>query len=247
MVSRKPFQGVFNVIQFNKGFYFPALAGILVLGMISFFSENAPIRSIASVLWIIGLIPTLASLTITYWIYDLSNVYDLPWLSSSTESLQIAQIHAGFDECTPQLKELFPQAKLFEFDFYNEEKQTEPSIKIARAKYPPSSETVSIAFDMIPLPDASVDILHLMFAAHEIRTDAEREIFLKECKRILKEDGRIYIIEHWRDGWNFLAYTIGFFHFHSYKTWTRNFRNTKLLVEHVENITPFVHCFILKK
>ncbi|MBY0534387.1 MAG: class I SAM-dependent methyltransferase [Chitinophagaceae bacterium] len=247
MVTRSPFQGVVNVVQFNLRFYLLALITCTALALLAVFSADPLLRIVAWIACGSSLVPTVVSLIITHLIYDRSNLYQLPWLESSEKRFQLAQIHAGFDECTPQLKQLFPNATIVEFDFFNEKNQTEPSIKKARQKYPPSPNTISISYRHIPLADASTEIVHLMFAAHEIRNHEERSVFLNECSRVLKSEGRIYIIEHLRDPWNFLAYTIGFFHFHSLQTWKQNFAEAGLKIERIQNITPFVHCFILNK
>ena len=48
-----------------------------------------------------------------------------------------------------------------------------------------------------------------------LATETERTLFFKELHRILKREGELVIVEHLRDLPNFLAYTIGFFHYWS--------------------------------
>ena len=91
------------------------------------------------------------------------------------------------------------------------------------------------------------DQVYLIFAAHEIRDEKERDIFFQEVKRVLKPDGQIIITEHLRDFSNFMAYTIGFFHFMPKKNWEKNFRSAGLSCVNKVKSTPFVTTFILEK
>ena len=136
----------------------------------------------------------------------------------------MVNIHAGFDETSILLSTKFPDAELIVFDFYDPEKHTEVSIKRARKAYPSYPNTKKIITSTIPLGDSCADKIFVTLAAHEIRDDNERIIFFKELYRILKTGGQIFVTEHHRDLYNFIAYTIGFFHFHSYSTWTNTFR-----------------------
>ncbi len=104
-----------------------------------------------------------------------------------------------------------------------------------------------ITASKIPLGDNSTDIVFAILSAHEIRKQQERNVFFKELRRILKPNGQIIVIKHLRDATNFLAYNIGFFHFHSRKSWLENFRAARLEIEKEIKITPFLTTFILKK
>jgi hypothetical protein len=55
------------------------------------------------------------------------------------------------------------------------------------------------------------------------------------------------VTEHLRDPANFLAYTIGFLHFHSRRTWLDTFQSAGLRVEREVKTTPFVTTFFLAK
>jgi hypothetical protein len=45
---------------------------------------------------------------------------------------------------------------------------------------------------------------------------------------LLKDDGKIIVTEHQRDLPNFIAYTIGFFHFYANRTWKKIFTQSAL-------------------
>jgi ubiquinone/menaquinone biosynthesis C-methylase UbiE len=237
---RKPLQGVRNIIRFNWHFYLFAFGLITVLIVAS--------SSLGSVIygwiaWLIAL-PVIVSLLVSLYVYDLSGFYRLNWLDTIPAGQNIVNINAGFDEISELLHQKFPENTLTVFDFYNPELHTEVSIKRARKAYPPYTGTIAITTSSIPLADNFADKILLVFAAHEIRNPAERINFFFELNRILKPNGEIIIIEHLRDVPNFLAYTIGFLHFASRKTWYETFKAAGFNVKETK-INPFVSKFIL--
>lgn len=242
---RKPFEGLTNILRFNRHFYLLALTLLVILFILTFqLKETYSLFLIISIT-LISLV-VLNSLIATYFIYDLSNLYTFDWLQKNQIKIKgtIVNIHAGFDETSSILKEKFPESKLIIYDFYDPQKHTEISIKRARKFRPLFPGTLAIQSGNIPLTDESVDTIFVTFAAHEIRNEAERMIFFKELNRILKDDGQIILTEHLRDLPNFLAFTIGFFHFLPRKAWKKIYQN--ILVKEFK-ITPFVHTFILHK
>jgi hypothetical protein len=84
-------------------------------------------------------------------------------------------------------------------------------------------------------------------SAHEIRDEQERVVFFKELGRIVKASGRIIVTEHLRDIPNFLAYNIGFLHFHSKTSWLNTFKESGLRIEKEIKNTTFISTFILVK
>ena len=144
------------------------------------------------------------------------------------------------------LKDRYPDCDLQVFDFYNPEVHTEISIKRARKAYPPFPETKSIKTNNLELMDNSVDVIFLIFSVHEIRDFNERLLFFKELKRILKPSGKMIVTEHLRDIPNFMAYTIGFFHFFSLENWLKIFAQSNFKIEKQIKTSPFVNNFVLK-
>ncbi|MGH9946775.1 MAG: methyltransferase, partial [Pyrinomonadaceae bacterium] len=59
--------------------------------------------------------------------------------------------------------------------------------------------------------------------------------------------GRMVVVEHLRDSWNFISYNIGAFHFHSRSEWLNCFRVAGFAVEREKKLTPFITAFFLKK
>jgi len=241
---RGKFTGVANIIRFNWHFYVIALPLIIFcLFFSSFLSGNLQI--ILIVLSLCGAAVIFTSLFVSWYIYDYSELYSLNWFNKLTlpGKTIIANINAGFDETSTLIKNKFPEASLDVFDFYDCKKHTEISIERARNAYPPYPGTKTISTDNAGLKNSSYDIIFLILAVHEIRNNSERVNFFKQLSLSLKPSGRIIIVEHQRDLMNFLAFNIGFFHFHSPKTWLQNFNDAGLKVLSINKLTPFLNIY----
>lgn len=243
---RSPFQGVSNVLRFNWHFYVVAAVGIMILLFSSqYLSKDWIWFSLATSSFI--LLTTLVSLFVTYYIYDLSKLYEFTWLdeTSTNRKIKILNINAGFDETSQIIATKFKDSELHICDFYDPKYHTEISIKRARKAYPPNPKTLKVKTDSLPYPDRAFDAVCVSFAAHEIRDLKERNQFFRELARVTNQDGKIFLTEHLRDTYNFLAYTIGFFHFYSKKSWMSIFNAAKLNLIQEKKTTAFVSTFIL--
>ncbi len=243
---RKPFQGVLNIIRFNWHLYVFAIAFLTSILLITQYFEN-PIQIIIYTVCILIFITTIVSLLTSFYIYDLSGLYKFSWIDLQDTDKTIVNISAGFDESSAILQRKFPKSKLIVFDFYDPEKHTEISIKRARKAFLPFPNTVSVETSNLHLTNDLVDKIFVILSAHEIRNENERITFFKELRRILKPNGNIYIMEHLRDLPNFLAYNIGFFHFHSKASWLKTFHGADLHLEKEIKLTPFISTFELTK
>jgi len=245
---RKQFQGVWNIIRFNWHFYLVAALLIIFLIITKNFLPDF-IQLFVFTSTIIITITILISLSISFFIYDLSDLYQLKWADELLKypTGKIVNINAGFDETSSILKKKFEKAELLVFDFYDPNRHTEVSIKRARKAYSSYPNTKSIQTSILPLADESVDAIFLILAAHEIRNKNERIVFFQELKRIIKPSGKIFVTEHLRNVPNFLAYNIGFFHFLSNSSWKETFKNAHLEIEQEIKTTPFITTFILNK
>lgn len=244
-IKRKPYQGVYNIVRFNWHFYVIAIISIAFLFYFkNFLSESLRINITILTLFISFSI--LFSLFISYIIYDVSPLYHFKFLPNLNNK-KVLNLTAGFDETSPILKNKFPEIYLTICDFYNEEKHTEVSIKRARKAYPTIENTLKISTDSLPFPDKTFDFVVAIFSAHEIRNNKERIQFFREINRITKPTGNIFVTEHLRDFYNFAAYNIGFFHFHSFQTWLQTFENSKLKISKKIKTTHFINTFILNK
>lgn len=243
---RKTGQGVGNIIRFNWHFY--ALALALLLGLTALRPSLSPgwAAGAGALMALVGL-TTVVSLLVSFYVYDVSQLYTLNWLPdlAGTKSAQLVNIHAGFDETSALLARRFPKAALTVLDFYDPNLHTEVAIRRARAAYPPYPGTQRVTATRLPLAPGGAERVFLFMAAHEIRQPAQRAAFLGEVRRLLAPDGQAVVVEHLRDLPNFLAYTIGVLHFYSSSEWRRVFRAAGLAVAHEEKITPFVSAFTL--
>jgi len=243
--ARRPFQGVLNILSFNRHFYF---IGIIVLVLLIFLVQYFHLPAVFS--WIIilaFLYGLIAPLIVSAYVYDFSGYYDFHWLGKlvtrEEEVQQIVNINAGFDETSFILEKNFPGAEIRVFDFYDAKRHTEPAIVRARKVSHVFPNTQVIASDYIPLDDNSIDIIFLLSAVHEIRSNEEKAIFLKECHRICKTDGEVIMVEHLRDFPNFLAFTVGFTHFFSKATWSQSFKRAGFASFEEIKFTPFMSIF----
>jgi SAM-dependent methyltransferase len=244
-IKRRNFQGVLNILSFNRHFYVFGLIALAII-IISYliFSWSTLFFGIVILAFLYGLIMPLI---VSAYVYDFSGYYNFDWLKNykftDSEDKQILNINAGFDETSFIIKNHFPKSDLKVFDFYNAKQHTEPAIIRARKVslvYPNTQQIISNA---IPLKDNSVDLIFLLSAAHEIRSQAEKIQFLKECHRVCKSTGEIIMIEHLRDFPNFVAFTVGFTHFFSKKTWKKAFEGAGFTTFAEQKFTPFMSIF----
>ena len=243
---RKPLQGVRNIIWFNWHFY--ALAGTLLIAALCiapWLGKN--LQLYIYIIFGIIFIPVFVSLLVSFYVYDLSGLYNFNWMkhSAAADKHIIININAGFDETSAVIQHKFPGAVFSVIDFYDPAKHTEVSIKRARNAYPPFAGTQQVQTDKLPFANNTASQVYIIFAAHEIRQPAERIRFFKELKRVLQPGGQVYVMEHLRDLPNFLAYNIGCLHFYSKRNWLRTFSEAGLTVQQHLKHTPFISTFIL--
>ncbi|MBO9563592.1 MAG: methyltransferase [Niastella sp.] len=247
-LSRKPMQGVYNIIRFNWHFFVMAIGGIITLLLLA--KYGSPILQALLIAIAIGmLLSMIISLTVSWYVYDRSALYTLNWMPATLSHPQahIVNIHAGFDETSALLARKYPDASLTVFDFYDPQLHTEVSIRRARKAYLPYPGTQAINTSHIPLEANTVDHIYLILAAHEIRSDEERTRLFTQLKNALRSNGAITVVEHLRDVNNFLAYNIGAFHFLSRYTWHNTFAQAGLQVDNNFSLTPFIAVYTLTK
>ena len=243
--KRRNFQGVLNILSFNRHFYYFGL-GVIAIVMLS----KCIITWNSILFW--GLIISFSyglviPLIISAYVYDFSGYYNFRWLKKlniiDNLAENIVNINAGFDETSFILKTKFRNTNLMVFDFYDQEKHTEIAITRARKVSLVYPNTTNISTSSIPLKDKSVDLIFLLSAAHEIRSFDEKVCFLRECKRICSNYGNVILVEHLRDLPNFLAFSVGFTHFFSKKTWIKAFREAGFHSCAEYKFTPFMSIF----
>jgi len=246
-LKRTRFQGLTNIIRFNRHFYMLAILFIAALLLIKSLVPPLPAILIIVLIWLIG-ISTVVSLLVSHYLYDRSGLYSLDWLGASgiEPKSNLINIHAGFDETSALLQMRYPEAKLLVYDFYDPKKHTEISIKRARKAYPAFPGTKTLNTENALLPVQCADAVFLIFAAHEIRQDAERIRFFRQLAGSLTATGKIIVLEHERNMYNFVAYNFGFFHFLLAKTWKKTFAAAGLIPASRQKLTPFLTLYHLK-
>lgn len=247
-IKRKKFQGVLNILSFNRHFY---IFGIAVLALIiishQIFKWSDILYWIIIISFLYGLIMPLL---VSAYVYDFSGYYNFKWLKKckidESEVKQILNINAGFDETSFIIKNNFPNADLNVFDFYDAERHTEPAIIRARKVSMVYPNTQQMKSNSMEMSDHSVDLIFLLSAVHEIRSNDEKIQFLKECHRVCKPNGKVIMVEHLRDLPNFFAFSVGFTHFFSKKIWKNVFKNSGFTTFEEVKFTPFMSIFICK-
>lgn len=244
-IKRRKFQGVLNILSFNRHFYFFGLAVLGLLFLSRFFiTWNETIFWIIITAFLYGLIMPLI---VSAYVYDFSGYYDFKWLNLVIQKNAypniIVNINAGFDETSFILEKHFPGAILKVYDFYNAKQHTEPAIIRARKVSQTYPDTQQVSTAELPLNDKIADMIFLLSAAHEIRSNKEKILFLKECHRICKTDGIVIMVEHLCDFPNFLAFSVGFTHFFSRSTWRKAFAHAGFSSFEETKFTPFMSVF----
>jgi SAM-dependent methyltransferase len=243
-MGRMRFQGVRNVVQFNWHFYLLAFLFATTLFIVGLLFRQPLLFIISGIL----VAQALISIVVSYVVYDRSRLYDLAWLDrlQIAEDADILNVHSGFDETSPGLTQKFPRSAIRVFDFYDEKKHTEVSIRRARRSAEQAAAT-KVTTTSLPVSDDSIDLCCVVFAAHEIRDDAERASFFRELRRSINLSGRIVVTEHLRDMPNLVAYNVGAYHFLPRSNWLATFGGADLRVLDEFKITPFVTTFVLGK
>lgn len=244
-LKRRKFQGMLNILSFNRHFYVAGFIDLCILCGSYFIFDWPPILFfVVLAAFLYGL---LMPLLVSAYVYDYSGYYDFQWLKQfglkDSPSQQILNINAGFDETSFILHDIFPESELKVYDFYDAKRHTERAIVRARKVSLVYPGTQQISTASIPLADNSTDLIFLLSAAHEIRKFEEKVQFLKECHRVCKPGARVMMVEHLRDLPNFLAYTIGFFHFFSKRTWQKAYAAAGFSPLTETKFTPFMSIF----
>jgi SAM-dependent methyltransferase len=244
---RNGYQGALNILRFNRAKYIGSLVmlgvgfGLLQFGLPPYVRYCLWTGMILTGYW------SVASLFVSHWVYDRSELYGWRWLKRILQPAPFCwvNIHAGLDESSHILREIFPAADSLILDIYDPSQMTEPAIVIARGQT--ASDCIAADYQKLPLKDDSVDVVFLLFAAHELRQSLAREQFFKELNRILIPRGKLVLVEHLRDWKNFAAFGPGAFHFYSRDEWLRLACSNLFATRMNFSLTPFVRAFVFEK
>jgi SAM-dependent methyltransferase len=167
----------------------------------------------------------VAALAVSWWVYDHSDLHEWRWLAPLMPhgAGRWALVHAGFDETGPLLPAALGGTAATVVDLSPWLPDPAPSLRRARRRHPapPAGATPATpeALPLGPLANDTCDTVLLVFAAHEVRDPHQRDRLFAELHRVLRPDGRVVLVEHLRDGPNFVAFGPGALHFRSRRTW----------------------------
>jgi hypothetical protein len=237
------------VVSFNRHFFAFALlscaVGIALIALV----DNPLVRALLGLGVAVASYFMVASVIASYFVYDASDLYKLEWWPARCLHEPPADgivVHAGFDPASSQIQAKFPYMRLRILDFFDAGKTTEASIQRAHRLAPPSAAEERIPAETWPVQTASQDVIFALSAAHELRKTEERVAFFREARRVIKNSGKIIVIEQLRDCWNFACFGVAAFHFLSRRTWMQSFAGASLTLKDEFAITPFMRAFVLQ-
>jgi SAM-dependent methyltransferase len=191
---------------------------------------------------------SLFSLLVSFWIYDRSGLVAGAWLRPLLPARVEAwtAVDTGLD-AEVMLDDVLPGTCLGRLDVYDGERVRAPSVQRARAITPRSHAAIRARPGALPLPDGSCDVVAAVFAAHEVRDRTLREQLFAEMRRLLRDGGRVLLVEHVRDSANFVAFGPGFVHFQPRAEWLRLAERAGLRIAAETRVTPFVMALALER
>lgn len=248
-VARGPFDGVLQIVRYNWNLYLAAVAGsIVILALVALVHPPVTLGAILIAGALIGVFWLLASLAVSHYVYDRSELYDWTWIADrlGLRPRRLVIVHAGLDEVSPALRRLYPDSDLTILDIYNSREMPEPSIARARAQMRPSAGTLTANYRNLPVLSGTADAVFVIFTAHELRRALAREAFFREAFRVLSPGGCLLLVEHLRDAWNLAAFGPGALHFFGRAEWLRVTRAAGFKARAELSCTPFVRAFVFR-
>jgi len=244
---RGQFDGVLQIVRYNWTLYIVAVfVSALVVGLVLAVHPPAALAAllilgaVAAVFWL------ALSLAVSHYVYDRSDLYRWEWIRErvAPSPRHVVNIHAGLDETSLALQEMYPAAEVTILDIYDPAEMPEPSIARARREARSALASVKADFRQLPLQSDSADFVTVIFVAHELRRAASKEAFFREAARVLRPGGRLLLVEHLRNGWNLAAFGPGAFHFFPRREWLRVAGATGFQLGEEISRTVFVRAFV---
>jgi SAM-dependent methyltransferase len=238
--------GVAKVLRFNWPRY---AAGLATAALGATVPLPGPLRPAARAAGALAATWTATSVLATWWAYDRSPLYRWRWLLPLLPEppARYAVLSMGLDEISATLGELFPAAGATLLDLHDPGTTPEGSIRRARACHPPPEGSRPARPEHLPVPDAALDAVFAVLAAHELRTHGQRLALYREIARTLRPGGRLILVEHCRDAANMLAYGPGAWHFHPRAEWLRLGRHAGLVPAGEQTMTPLVRALAYRR
>jgi SAM-dependent methyltransferase len=249
-VERAPrgqFDGVLQIVRYNWTLYLAAVfVSALVVGLVLLIHPPTALAALLMLGAVSAVFWLALSLAVSYYVYDRSDLYRWEWIRDRVAHgpRHVVNIHAGLDETSLAIQEMYPAAEVTILDIYDPAEMPEPSIARARREAQPMLASVKADFRRLPLPTGSADLVAVIFVAHELRKGASKEAFFREAARVLRPGGRLLLVEHLRDGWNLTGFGPGAFHFFPRREWLRVAGATGFQLGEEFSRTVFVRAFV---
>lgn len=242
-LTRSRFSGTTNIIRFNRGKYAAAALAVIALAAAAVVEASVRVPSLIAVGAIV--VGVVASVGVSYWVYDASELYEFEWSNAIQNNDRVAVVHAGFDEVSETLQARHG-SPLHSVSFYNRLEITEASIRRAQDHNDAAAALTAEAGQPL-LAVGEFDRVVAFMCLHELRTAGARQELLIELKDGLGEGGRLVVVEHLRDLPNAIAFSIGVFHFMPRSSWGTDFAAAGLQIVSEKKTTPFVSEFVLSR
>lgn len=252
MTARKPFQGTVNIMRFNAPVFGAGALTVLLSACAAWACWAAGwwvAACLAATTGATALLLSTGSLLASYLTYDRSGFYTWDWLMTLVPQRVdcVAHVHTGLDESTTVLKQKFADANFHVFDASDVSHETEPSIARARRMVPLDPATVHTGLGPLPVAAASVDLMVLPMAAHEVRDPRVRARWFRELGSALRPHGNMVVVEHVRDAANILAFHVGALHFLPRAAWLQTFDAGGLRLVKQVRLTALLTAFVLER
>src|SRR5262247_3947398 len=169
-IKRGRYRGMWQVVQYNSGIYTCAFL-LICAAWISFPYVQRVVEQMAVVGLAVSLLFWLcSSLLVSHYVYDCSPLYDLNWVKRylSKAPQRWINVHAGVDETSLRLAQLFPATVGKILDIHDPQKMTEASIRRARRTHRSLMPATPADWRALPIADDTIDAAFLFFAAHEL-------------------------------------------------------------------------------
>jgi ubiquinone/menaquinone biosynthesis C-methylase UbiE len=247
---RGQFDGVLQIVRYNWSLYVAAIfvsalvvALVVVIHPPTVLAALLILGAIAAVFWL------ALSLVVSHYVYDRSDLYRWEWIRERVvpNPRHVVNIHAGLDETSMALQQMYPAAEVTILDIYDPAEMPEPSIARARREERSALASVKADFRKLPLQTASADLVTVIFVAHELRRAASKEAFFREASRVLEPGGRLLLVEHLRNAWNLAAFGPGAFHFFPRREWLRVAGATGFELSDEISRTVFVRALVFRR
>src|SRR3989449_9905662 len=200
-VERAPrgqFDGVLQIVRYNWTLYIVAvLVATLVVLLVDVVHPPAALAGLLILGAAAAVLSLVLSLAVSHYVYDRSDLYRWEWIRDRVAPTprHVVLVHAGLDETSLALQEMYPAAEVTILDIYDPTKMPEPSIARARREARSPLASVTADFRRLPLETASADLVTAIFVAHELRQAASKEAFFREARRGLPPCWRLPLVE----------------------------------------------------